>query len=124
MDENDFYGVSWEPVPMKGNKQPGCISHHKAAVFGSKVYIFGGIKEDEHMWMFDTDKFTWSIVKQEGDVPRPRDDHSLTQIDDPQLIGKEQSFIIFGGYVDGMRVNDVYYASIEDNVVTWQEIEP
>jgi len=101
MNEHDFYGVSWEPVAMKGNNQPGNISHHKAAVFGSKVVIFGGIKEDQDTWLFDADKNQWSKVKQSGEVPKPRDDHSLTQLD-------EDSFMIFGGFVEGSRVNDVF----------------
>lgn len=35
-------GVQWEPVTQKGTV-PGNISHHKAAVFGHKAVIFGGI---------------------------------------------------------------------------------
>jgi len=63
---------------MKGNHQPGNISHHKAAVFGSQVVVFGGIKDDQECWMFDSDKNMWSKLKQTGDVPMSRDDHSLS----------------------------------------------
>ena len=34
-------GVQWEHVTQKN--APGNISHHKAAVFGNKAVIFGGI---------------------------------------------------------------------------------
>lgn len=35
-------GCCWEPVNTKGTV-PGKISHHKAAVFGHSVIVFGGI---------------------------------------------------------------------------------
>lgn len=37
-------GASWEPISFKGTC-PGKISHHRAAVFGNNVVIFGGIKD-------------------------------------------------------------------------------
>ena len=37
----------------------------------------------------------------QGDVPLPRDDHSLCTRND-------NSVIIFGGFVNGARVNDLY----------------
>ena len=41
MDDPDN-GCSWEPVNCKGTI-PGKITHHKAAVFGLSVIVFGGI---------------------------------------------------------------------------------
>lgn len=64
---------------------------------------------------FDTNKHTWSKMKQTGDVPKPRDDHSLSQIDD-------QSFLIFGGYVEGSRVNECYVAKKNGNTLDWKLI--
>ena len=38
-----------------------------------------------------------------GTIPKPRDDHSLSQID-------SKTFLIYGGFVEGSRVNDCYIA--------------
>jgi len=54
-------------------------------------------------------------MKQTGEVPKPRDDHSLSQIDD-------QSFLIFGGYVEGSRVNECYVAKKLGNTLEWKLI--
>ena len=95
VDDSDW-NVSWEPVNCKGHL-PGNISFHKSAVFGSNVLIFGGIIESENAsdaYEFDSNKFVWTKCKQSGDIPKPRDDHALCKVDD-------QSFVIFGGYVEG-----------------------
>ena len=36
------YGVAWETVKCTGTI-PGNISHHRPAVFGNSVVVFGGI---------------------------------------------------------------------------------
>lgn len=114
VDENDFYNVSWEPVHFKG-KAPGNISHHKAAVCGNEVVIFGGIKEDNEVYLFNADKNTFSIIKQTGDVPKPRDDHSMNQID-------ADSFLIYGGFVEGSRVNECFIGTKKGNLIEWKEV--
>jgi len=66
--------------------------------------MFGGmtgIDEIEDVYEFDVTKESWTKLKQTGDVPKPRDDHSLAQIDD-------ERFIIFGGFVDGSRTNECF----------------
>ena len=111
------YGVQWEPITFKGNgPQPGKISHHKPAVFGHTVLIFGGNNEFDNTtdaFEFDTNKNTWHKMKQSGDVPQSRDDHSLSQIDN-------QSFIIFGGFVMGSRVNDAFIGTKNGQTIEWK----
>ena len=78
--DDSQYAISWEPVVCKGTVPPN-ISHHKAAVFGNSVIIFGGINDYENnkeVFEFDSIKNVWSKLKQSGDVPKPRDDHSLS----------------------------------------------
>lgn len=78
--EDPESGVSWEPVNFKGTV-PGNISHHKPAVFGLSVVIFGGINDFDNnpeAFEFDSSKNVWTKMKQTGDVPKPRDDHSLS----------------------------------------------
>lgn len=79
--EDAEHGASWEPVPFKGQVVPGNISHHRPAVFGSSVVVFGGINGTDNQpsaFEFDSVKQTWSALKQTGSVPKARDDHSLS----------------------------------------------
>ena len=61
------YGVQWEPIEFKGQGAlPGKISHHKPAVFGHTVVIFGGNNEFDNTtdaFEFDTNKNTWHKMK-------------------------------------------------------------
>ena len=44
------------------------------------MVIFGGINDYENnkeAYEFDSIKNVWAKLKQSGDVPKPRDDHSL-----------------------------------------------
>ena len=114
--EDPEYGVAWEPVTTRGNA-PGKISHHKPAVFGSSVVCFGGITDANEIYEFDTsnNKFLWSCMRQSGDVPAQRDDHSLAQADG-------EKFVIFGGFVAGSRVNDTYVGTKNGNEIVWKQI--
>lgn len=115
--EDPDYGVAWEPITPKG-ANPGKISHHKPAVFGQSVVVFGGIKDyenNEEAFEYDAVKNTWYELKQTGDVPAPRDDHSLNLIDD-------ERFMIFGGFVAGSRVNEAYVCRKNGNTLEWTRI--
>jgi leucine-zipper-like transcriptional regulator 1 len=105
--------VCWEPVTAKGTI-PGKISHHKPCVFGSSVVVFGGISEVNNVYEFDSVKCSWSVLKQAGDIPKQRDDHSLSVIDDC-------SFLIFGGFVEGSRVNEAYVCTKNGQTLTWKK---
>jgi len=80
--EDPDYGVTWEPVAFKGQGvHPGKISHHKPAVFGHTVVVFGGINDYDNTkeaFEFDSNKNVWTKLKQSGEVPKSRDDHSLS----------------------------------------------
>ena len=85
-------------------------------MFGHTVVIFGGNNEFDNCtdaYEFDTNKNTWHKMKQTGDVPKPRDDHSLSQID-------AESFIIFGGFVEGSRCNDAYIGRKNGQTIEWK----
>ena len=47
----------------------------------------------------------------QGDIPLPRDDHTLSSLGDNRLI-------IFGGFVNGSRVNDIYQLNFVPNATT------
>ena len=63
--EDPEVAVSWEPVTTRGIN-PGNISHHKAAVFGHSVVIFGGIMDydnNPHAFEFDSHKQAWTKLQ-------------------------------------------------------------
>lgn len=116
--EDPQFGVSWEPVSCRGT-QPGKLSHHKSALYGHSVVFFGGISDYDNTmdaYEFDSNNHTWTKLKQTGTVPKPRDDHSLSQID-------TKTFLIFGGFVEGSRVNDCYIAKKNGNTIEWKLVE-
>jgi N-acetylneuraminic acid mutarotase len=81
--------------------------------------IFGGINDYDNTldaFEFDSTKYSWTKLKQTGTVPKPRDDHSLSQIND-------NSFLIFGGFVQGSRVNECYTCKKNGNTLEWTLVE-
>jgi len=95
------------------------LSHHRPAVFGHSVVIFGGINDYDNTpdaYEFDSTKCLWTKLKQIGNVPKPRDDHSLSQIN-------ENSFLIFGGFVQGSRVNECYTCKKVGGSLEWSLVE-
>lgn len=99
--QDNFYPVAWEHVQTKG-KDLGRISHHSTIPFGADVIFYGGMKgEDSNpdIALFKTTTATWSMLKLNGDA-LPRDDHSCFKI-------TEDTFVVFGGFVNGSRVNEL-----------------
>jgi hypothetical protein len=74
-----------------------------------------GIDGIQDVYEFDVSKEAWTKLKQNGEVPKPRDDHSLAQIDD-------ERFIIFGGFVDGTRTNECYICTKQNNTLHWKQV--
>lgn len=106
MDEDPYLTVEWEPVKTSG-QDIGKISHHSAIVVGPmKVLFYGGlIGEDSNnkVYILDLNKHVWSVIPlkcAEGEVPA-RDDHGMA------LLPSGEGFVTFGGFVNGVRVNDV-----------------
>ena len=54
----------------------------------------------------------WSVIPQKGEVPAPREDHSMVQVGPGQ-------FLIFGGFVNGSRRNDVYQLNFDGSSANW-----
>jgi hypothetical protein len=109
--------VEWELVEPKG-QSPGRISHHQCICVDDTMILIGGQTGDEDngtIYSLDLKKLQWSTIKQEGDIPEGRDDHSLVKVSDRQ-------YLVFGGFVSGSRTNDVYQLEYQGNSVTWTEL--
>lgn len=103
--------LHWRLIETKG-KQPGKLSHHQAQTVGDLMYLFGGMREDascnDDLYSLDMTTFEWKIIKNEGDVkPEGRDDHTM--------VGSDSNLYVFGGFVKGKRMNDLYSYDILAN---------
>lgn len=117
LSHDSTYNVAWEHVKESGIG-PGKVSHHSTVVCGNNVLIFGGMTGFaglEDVFQFDCLKEKWSKMVQTGTIPKPRDDHSLAVIDN-------NSFIVFGGFVNGSRCNECFIATINGNNLEWRQV--
>ena len=68
------------------------------------MYVFGGLNDHgenvEDFYQLDMNSFKWSKFETSGDIPEPRDDHSMCQVGN--------KLYLFGGFVSGVRTNDLY----------------
>ncbi|XP_039069408.1 RING finger protein B-like isoform X2 [Hibiscus syriacus] len=101
--------MRWEKVPLN-QQEAGCIGeacswpgkrwgHTCNSIKGGRfLYVFGGYGKDNcqtnQVHVFDTAKKTWSQPVMKGTLPRARDSHSCTTVDD--------NLFVFGG-TDGMK---------------------
>lgn len=105
--------LHWRLVETSGAK-PGPLSHHQAKIIGDDMYIFGGMKSDgecnDELYALNINSMEWRVVHCEGDhKPEGRDDHSMAQSDN--------QLFVFGGFVRGKRMNDLYQFDVESK--TW-----
>lgn len=85
---------------------PGRISHHTVSVRPTKEVVFyGGLKGDEsnnEIFLFNPNTNAWLQVNpsNQSEQVAARDDHVMSDLSDG-------SFLIFGGFVNGSRVNEL-----------------
>lgn len=99
----------WEQITTTGAK-PDAISRHTAVVNGDEMYIFGGTKNNgesnEDLLCLNFKSLEWRVVHSDSeDKAKSRDDHSMAVASD--------GFYIFGGFVNGKRMNDLYKFTYE-----------
>jgi len=106
MDDEGPDGVSeWELVQTTG-RGPGRISHHTVSVRPSKEVVFyGGLKGEDsnsEIFVFNPTTSAWLTVNPSNASEQvlPRDDHVMSDLSDG-------SFLVFGGFVNGSRVNEL-----------------
>jgi len=68
------------------------------------MYLFGGSNlenENRKFYALDLLSYRWEVIKSRGDLPITRDEHSavFNEVDN--------SMIIFGGFSDGSKTNEV-----------------
>ena len=81
------------------------------------MFLFGGSNsaiENKNLYTLDFKQYKWEIFNTRGDVPFSRDEHSA--------VIYESSMVIFGGFVKGERVNEVYKYYFKEN--RWEKVRP
>lgn len=73
-------------------------------VVDDKMFLFGGSNlEAENTKFFNLDlvTFKWELIKSRGDLPLTRDEHTAV------INYNDNSMVIFGGFADGRRTDEV-----------------
>ena len=86
---------------------------------GFNFYVFGGglenskAVEDPHVYCFNIQSSTWKKLKNNGDVPSPRQGHSLSFVN--------KKLICFGGMNNGEFFGDLFYYDVEKQI--WSKVK-
>jgi len=101
--------LNWMELKTSGIKMPPPISNHTSVISKNKMYLYGGsigLSSNPVFYALDLTKLIWETVRTkpyqniEENTPAPRDEHTA-------IIHDEQ-MIVFGGFVDGERVNHTF----------------
>lgn len=85
------------------------------------MYLFGGsgprtLRDYPALWTLDMKTLRWdSVNNSRGDAPITRDEHTAV------LYNENNQIIIFGGFVNGERTNEIDRYSIKEN--TWERLK-
>eukprot|EP00744_Colponema_vietnamica_P015571 GILI01021831.1.p1 GENE.GILI01021831.1~~GILI01021831.1.p1 ORF type:complete len:334 (+),score=64.32 GILI01021831.1:142-1002(+) len=98
-------------VNLKGRLQ------HEATAVGKKIYVFGGepdrTSQLNDLWIFDTEKLTWTCPTVRGIIPTPRlSVGSFTQ---------DNMLFYYGGFSQGQWLDEIIFFDIATN--TWGNVE-
>eukprot|EP01080_Neovahlkampfia_damariscottae_P011252 gene11252-4071_t len=115
-----FGDSSWKQIKPEGNV-PG-VDGHTMASLGSKIWITGGrtgvFSSNSDTSVFDTDSDTFKTVQTKGEGPPAGLFSSCS-------IGRDNSFIVFGGTVKEnnkyVEKNDVY--SLNTVTLVWSKVK-
>ena len=110
VDDEEHY--RWKTVTTTGDK-PGPLAHHKACIHNQCMYLIGGLdgvgNNNPNFYSLDMNTFKWTKIEAD-EAPEPRDDHSIC-VDEDKLF-------VFGGFVSGVRRNDLY--AFDFTAETWE----
>jgi len=114
---SSYNSVEWEQVRNHG-KGPGKISHHTACTSPQGAVIFyGGLKGEDSVsdiFIYDVTQCAWGLLMQNNSIT-PRDDHAMAVADDG-------SFYVFGGFVNGSRVNELCQCTVDSGCISSEVI--
>ena len=116
--------LAWQEVKTHGSV-PGQISHHQCIVAGKNMYLVGGTLAGRdyncsQMYRLDLQTFNWDEVATMASEEEPE---SLPVcIDEHTAILDGNTVVVFGGFQDGTRKNQVHTFDVETRV--WSLLAP
>lgn len=108
----------WAPVE-KGTA-PSVVSGQAVVGCQRVLLVFGGRGPTDELsnglWTLDIDSWQWRHVRASGDVPSPREGHTLTSVEHDWYC----QFVLFGG-ADGMTCFNSVHTMDSDDIGCWKE---
>jgi len=110
-------------VPEVRGAAPLSRSNHASTVHDKKMYIFGGLLQQDlelvdsnDLHILDTVTMTWQTPKMHGDVPEPRCGHKMVTIDD-------KIYLFGGGNGDNWlnKFNDIHV--LDPKTLHWTRLD-
>lgn len=107
----------WELIEPVNNFKPPPVANHSMSVYKNKIYIFGGIYNNEKisndLWCFDALTNKWSQLPTTGSVPLPVNEHSSCVIND--------KLYIYGGNDFHGLIYDTLYV-LDLHTLVWSQL--
>lgn len=115
----------WKLIEQHGarNAMPGPVAYHSSVVYKEHMFLFGGNNYGQTislhlnaaptyqpLFQLSMRTFAWAQVRGRGDEVKPRDEHSAV------LDESSGTMIIFGGFAEGERTNEVCLYNIQKNI--------
>lgn len=96
----------WELIEPLNNSKPPPLTNHTMCVQKHKIYVFGGIYNNEKvsndLWCFDTLVSKWLQVQTTGELPKPVNEHSACIV--------SEVLYVYGGNDFSGTIYDTLYA--------------
>lgn len=109
--------AKWELIDPMNNFKPPPIANHSMSIYKNKIYIFGGIYNNEKvsndLWCFDALINKWSQLPTSGNIPPPVNEHSSCIIND-------QLFIYGGNDFHGLIYDALYVLNL--HTLVWSKL--
>lgn len=104
----------WELVEPLNTLKPPPLTNHSMAVHKNKIYVFGGVYNNEKvsndLWCFDTVISKWQQLPTTGQVPLPVNEHSAVIVGD--------RLYVYGGNDFSGAIYDTFY-SLDLHTLKW-----
>ena len=111
--------AKWHLVEPANNFKPPPVSNHSMNVRRNKLYIFGGIYNNEKvsndLWCFDISLNKWSQIPTSGELPPPMNEHASC------IVG-ENLYVYGGNDFSGIIYDSLYVLNMSTWV--WSALSP
>lgn len=101
--------LSWNAVTTQGVKKPSALSNHTSVIYKQKMYLYGGssgLSSNVAFFCLDTASNLWEPVRTKSHANEPH--NTPTESDEHTAVVHHEDMIIFGGFIDGDRVDSVF----------------